>query len=86
MTKLNSNQIVTTLIDKTRDTDHFHVYDMRNPSDRYKFERDYLLCRLRKNIKKRQHQSTCYQVKQYEKLLEKKAKENKPLITFHDKK
>ena len=64
------------MIDKSRDTDHFHVYEMRNPSDKHKFERDSLLCNLKKNIKKRQHQSNCHQVIQYNKLLKKKAKEN----------
>lgn len=75
--KLHSNQRVTSLIDNKADSDHFHVYEMRNPIDKYKFERDILLSRLKRNIKKRGHKSTCSQVIQYNKLLKKKTKENK---------
>ena len=76
------NQTVRSLIDTKRDTDHFHVYEMRNPIDKYKFERDIFLSRLKRNINKRVHGSKCYQVIQYNKLLKKKSKENKPLITL----
>lgn len=70
------------IIDQSRDTDHFHVYEMRNPSDKYKFERDILLSKLKRNVKKRGHKSPCSQVVQYNKLLKKKVKENRPVLTF----
>lgn len=70
------------IVDIKIDSDHFHVYQMRNPSDKYKFERDILLSRLKRNVKKRGHKSPCSQVIQYNKLLKKKAKENKPILTL----